>query len=131
MQNNPITEIFLGVIAALFVVGAVVLLYFGKIDATFATLMFGAAAALFGGNLALKAPSPSQQATIAQLLSDVTATIPVIFQHTHPAPSAPPVTAPAQPTPVTSQARATAPSVLVPVEPQVPFPNTGRFPVPQ
>lgn len=86
-NNNPLTEAFLGATAVLLVLGAIVLLYTGKIDGTFATLMFGAAAALFGGNLALKAPSPAQQQQIAaqhqslqSMLSQLLQALPALFQ---------------------------------------------------
>jgi len=63
-NTNPLPEISALVLAALLVIGGVVLLYTAKIDFVAATLMFGSALALFGGNLALKAPSPTQQGQI-------------------------------------------------------------------
>ena len=65
--TNPITEISLPVLSALFVIGACLLLYFGKIDFTGATLMFGIPAALLGVNGAFHAASPAQQAQLAAL----------------------------------------------------------------
>lgn len=66
--NNPITELSLAVISGLLVVAASLLLYTGKIDFAAGTVMIGSALALLGGNLALKAPSPSQQELLQQLI---------------------------------------------------------------
>src|SRR6266704_6354398 len=60
-QNNLVTEIILGVVAVLLVIGSVLLLYAGKIDFSGALAAWGIAAGVVGVNLALKAPSPSQQ----------------------------------------------------------------------
>ncbi len=60
-QNNLVTEIILGVVAGLLVIGSVLLLYAGKIDFSGALAAWGIAAGVVGVNLALKAPSPSQQ----------------------------------------------------------------------
>src|SRR6266567_6166840 len=59
--NNLATEIILGVVAGLLVIGSVLLLYAGKIDFSGALAAWGIAAGFVGVNLALKAPSPSQQ----------------------------------------------------------------------
>jgi len=66
-NNNPVTEIILGVLSALFIAGGVLLLYVGKTDFAGAAFMFGLPAVLLGINGALKAPSPSQQAALLQL----------------------------------------------------------------
>lgn len=65
--NNPLTEIGAIVLAALFVIGGVILLYVGKIDIAFASSMFILAAGLLGFTGALKAPSPAQQQQIGTL----------------------------------------------------------------
>src|SRR6266704_3041450 len=78
MNNNPLTEIILGIIAVLFIAGGVFLLYTGKIDFAGATLMFGFPAALFGINQALKAPSPAQQAQLQQVTSQALNTLPAV-----------------------------------------------------
>ncbi len=60
-QNNLVTEIILGVVVGLLVIGSVLLLYAGKIDFSGALAAWGIAAGVVGVKLALKAPSPSQQ----------------------------------------------------------------------
>ncbi len=60
-QNNLVTEIILGVVAGLLVIGSVLLLYAGKIDFSGALAAWGIAAGVVGIKLALNAPSPSQQ----------------------------------------------------------------------
>ena len=69
-QSN-LTEISVLVIAVLLILAGSVLLFFGKIDATFATLMFGLVAAIYGVNSAYKEPSPAQQAQLGALLEQV------------------------------------------------------------
>ena len=71
MQPNNLTEISVLVISVLFILAGSILLFFGKIDATFATLMFGLVAAIYGVNSAYKAPSPAQQAQLGALLEQV------------------------------------------------------------
>jgi hypothetical protein len=66
-NNNPVTEIILGVLSALFIAGGVLLLYVGKTDFAGAAFMFGLPAVLLGINGALKAPSPAQQAALLSL----------------------------------------------------------------
>ena len=70
-NTNPIIEIGVLVTSALLITGGVILLYTGKIDFVAATVMFGSALALFGVNTALKAPSPGQQETLRQLVSQL------------------------------------------------------------
>lgn len=92
-NNNPITEISLLVVSSLFIIAGGLLLYFGKIDFTGATLIFGLVAGLYGVNGAFKASSPAQQAQISnqqeslqQIIQQLTTTIlPALFNHTHPA----------------------------------------------
>ena len=76
--TNPITEISLPVLSALFVIGACLLLYFGKIDFTGATLMFVTAAGLVGFNQAFKVASPAQQTQLATLTSQVLTVLPAV-----------------------------------------------------
>ncbi len=94
-NNNPLTEGILGIIAVLFVVGGVFLLYVGKIDFAGAALMFGFPAALLGINQALKAPSPSQQETLNKQQDNLQSLVSLFATHTHPVPT-PPAT-PTQP----------------------------------
>src|SRR5260221_14475344 len=72
-NNNPLTEVGAIVLAAVLIIIAGLLLYVGKIDTAFATSMFILAGALFAGNLALKAPSPTQQAALLQLTAQALA----------------------------------------------------------
>jgi hypothetical protein len=160
MQNNPLTEIFLGIGASLLILGAIILLYFGKIDGTFAVLMFGAAATLFGGNLALKAPSPTQQAQIGtladrqQLLtsqqqgltSQVLSVLPTMVaavQQPQPQPTVAPAQAPGPkdwimtptgqtlpPVPQAPSPFVSTPFVSTPQGPQQPFPQVPEFTAP-
>jgi len=67
--NNPLTEVSAIVLAALLIIAGGLLLYVGKVDFTQATLIFGLAVTIYGGNLALKAPSPTQQSQIAAIAS--------------------------------------------------------------
>jgi len=66
-NNNPLTEIGAIVLAALFIAGGVLLLVLKDVDTAYATSIFILAGAIFAGNLALKAPSPAQQAALLQL----------------------------------------------------------------
>src|SRR5260221_14563912 len=66
-NNNPLTEIGAIIIAVVLIAGGVVLLVLKDIDTAFATSIFILAGAIFAGNLALKAPSPTQQAALLQL----------------------------------------------------------------
>src|SRR6266566_1061085 len=71
-NNSIITEISALVIAGLLIIAGSVLLYLGKIDATFATFFYITALGLFGFNSAFKAPSPSQQNQMQQIISSIT-----------------------------------------------------------
>jgi hypothetical protein len=104
MSNNTnplVTEISLVVVAALLVIGGVVLLYLGRIDTAFASSMFILAAGLLGGNLALKAPSPTQQTQLSNLQGNLQDLLNLFAAHTHAAPTLPPSppTQPVQPAP--------------------------------
>jgi len=92
-NNNPLTEIGAIVLAGLLVIAAGLLMWAGKISFTDLTLMITFALALFGGNLALKAPSPAQQAQLQTLTSQVLGVLPaVVAQAQQPAaPVQPPV----------------------------------------
>src|SRR5690349_3268645 len=68
-NNNPLTEIAAIVLAALLIIAGGLLLYTSKVDFTQATVIFGLAATIYGGNLALKAPSPAQTQLLAQLVT--------------------------------------------------------------
>ena len=80
--TNPLTEIGLLILAALLVIGGVLLLYAGKIDTAFASSMFIIAAGLLGINGALKSPSPAQQAQLQSLTSQVLQTLPAVISAT-------------------------------------------------
>src|SRR5260221_8284002 len=66
-NNNPLTEIGAIIIAVVLIAGGVVLLVLKDIDTAYATSIFILAGAIFAGNLALKAPSPTQQAALLNL----------------------------------------------------------------
>jgi hypothetical protein len=68
-NNNLLAEISALVIASLLILVAGFLLYVGKIDTGFATLLFGAALTLLGLKAALTAPNAAQQATLQGLLA--------------------------------------------------------------
>ena len=65
--NNPFAEVGAIILAGVLILVAGFLLYTSKIDTAFATSIFILAGAIFAGNLALKAPSPTQQAALMQL----------------------------------------------------------------
>jgi hypothetical protein len=92
------TEIGLIVISSLAIVGAVVLLFTGKIDYAGCAGLLGGVFALWGANTLYKAPSPSQQAqlgvqqdTLQQIASQALAMLPVFANllHSHTAPPQP------------------------------------------
>src|SRR5258708_38317613 len=132
-NNNPLMEIFLVVVAALLVIGGVVLLYAGKIDTAFGSSMFILAAGLLGINGALKAPSATQQTQINTLQQGLQDLINLLASHTHPVPPTPtqpvqPVQPAPSPFPVggTSTAVATSVPVVAPPTPQfVPDPGVS------
>ncbi len=105
MQNNtnPLPEISALVLAALLVIGGVVLLYTGKIDYANSVFFFISALGLFGFNSAWKAPSltqqgqlNAQQSQLSQVVSQMQAmqAQPPVVIHNNipqaPAPVAPP-----------------------------------------
>lgn len=71
MNTNPVTEISLAIVSSLLIIAAAGLLYLGKIDFTQVTLILGLVAGLWGVNTAFKAPSPGQQETLQQLVSQL------------------------------------------------------------
>lgn len=75
-QNNQLTEIGVVVIAIALIAAATTLLILGKVDFTGATVLYGLAAGLYGVNGAYKAPSPSQQLALQQLLEQVLSLLP-------------------------------------------------------
>lgn len=66
-NNNPITEIGAIVLAAVLIIVAGMLVYVGKFTTADAGIAFTLAVGVFAGNLALKAPSPAQQAALLSL----------------------------------------------------------------
>jgi hypothetical protein len=67
-NNNTLTEVSALVLAALLIIGGVVLLYVGKIDYSNSVFFFISALGIFGFNSAWKAPSPAQTSQlVAQL----------------------------------------------------------------
>lgn len=70
-NNNLLAEIGAILGMALLIIGGALLLFFSKIDTAYATSMFILAGAIFAGNLALKAPSPTQQAALLSLAAQV------------------------------------------------------------
>ncbi len=101
MNTNPLTEIGAIVLAVVFAIAGGLLLYLGKIDFTQSTIIFGLAVTVYGGNLALKAPSSAQQTQINTLQQGMQDLIDLLASHTHPAPPTPPSTPtqPVQPAP--------------------------------
>ncbi len=88
-NNNILTEISALVLAALLVIGGVVLLYTGKIDYANSVFFFISALGLFGFNSAWKAPSPTQQSQIAAIASQQSNVISqMVSQQATPAPMA-------------------------------------------
>jgi hypothetical protein len=122
-NNNPLTEIFMVVVAALLVIGGVVLLYLHTIDAAFASSMFILAVGLLGVNGALKAPSSTQQTQLSNLQGSLQDLLNLFAAHTHPAPTptppASPPTQPVQPAPIQLAPGALAGTTAV--QPQVQF----------
>jgi len=125
-QNNLVTEIILGVVAGLLVIGSVLLLYAGKIDFSGALAAWGIAAGVVGVNLALKAPSPSQQVqlnaqqqNLQQLVSYALGMLPGLVQSL--SQQTPPVASP-QPAQTAQPVQVQSP-VLAPVVPPVPSPS--------
>lgn len=101
MQNNPLTEIIMGVLSALLIVAGALLFYFGKVDFAGAGLLFTLAAGMWGVNSALKVPSAGQQTQINTLQQGLQDLINLFASHTHPVPPTPPSTPtqPVQPAP--------------------------------
>ena len=114
MQNNPFTEIGAIILAALCVVAGGLLLYVGKVDFTQATIIFGLAVTIYGGNLALKAPSSTQQTQLSNLQGSLQDLINLFASHTHPVPPTPP-SPPTQPVqPMVPPAPVAAPGTTIP-----------------
>src|SRR5260221_12291110 len=108
-NNNPLTEIGAIIIAVVLIAGGVVLLVLKDINTAFDTSIFILAGAIFAGNLALKAPSPTQQAALLQLTAQA-------------------LQAQVQPTQlVQAPAPVAAPQVVA----QLPFPVAGTSAMPQ
>jgi len=87
-NNNPFAEIGAIVLSALLIAGGVLLLVLKDVDTAYATSIFILAGAIFAGNLALKAPSPTQQAALLQLTAQALQT--QAQPAPAPAPSSPP-----------------------------------------
>jgi len=104
-SNNPFTEVGIILISVGLIAGGVLLLVLGKIDFTAATLMFGLAVGLYGGNLAIKAPSQAQQAQIGAITQQALNVLPQVVQAAASTP-VPTVPTQAQPMPVQQQAPA-------------------------
>src|SRR5260370_34942596 len=66
-NSNPLTEIGAIILAAVLISVAGLLVYVGKFSTADAGIAFTLAVGLFAGNLALKAPSPTQQAALLSL----------------------------------------------------------------
>jgi len=67
-NNNPFAEIGVILIALGFIAAGTTLLALGKIDLNVAMTLYVLAASVAGINVALKAPSPTQQQLLAQAL---------------------------------------------------------------
>jgi len=66
-NNNPVVEIGVILIALGFITAGTTLLALGKIDLNVAMTLYILAASIAGINVAIKAPSPTQQAALLQL----------------------------------------------------------------
>ncbi len=114
---TPLTEIVALGVSGVFIAGGLLLLYLGKIDFDRAITIFVFAVGILAANIALKAPSPTQQAQITAIVNQVMAFIPGLVArmqqptptpqvtvHNYIPPSATvpavPIAAAAQPTPV-------------------------------
>jgi hypothetical protein len=87
-NNNPLTEIGAIILAAVLIIVAGLLVYAGKFSTADADIAFTLAVGLFAGNLALKAPSPTQQAALLQLTAQaLQAPGSQLVQESAPAPS--------------------------------------------
>ncbi len=67
-NNNPLPEIGVILIALGFIAAGTTLLALGKIDLNVAIILWTLAGSVAGINVALKAPSPTQQQLLAQAL---------------------------------------------------------------
>src|SRR5258707_11172289 len=67
-NNNPVAEIVVGLIALGFIAAGTTLLALHTIDLNVAMTLYVLAASVAGINVALKAPSPTQQQLLAQAL---------------------------------------------------------------
>src|SRR5258708_24228392 len=65
-NNNPFTEVGVILIALGFIAAGTTLLALGKVDLNVAMTLYILAASVAGINVALKAPSPTQQQLLAQ-----------------------------------------------------------------
>ena len=65
--NNPLTEIGAIVLSMALIAGGVLLLVLKDVDTAYGISIFILAGTIFAGNLALKAPSPTQQAALLSL----------------------------------------------------------------
>src|SRR5216684_1928106 len=65
--NNPFAEVGVILIALGFIAAGTTLLALGKIDLNVAMTLYVLAASVAGINVAIKAPSPTQQAALLQL----------------------------------------------------------------
>jgi len=75
VKTNLVSEIPLAIVSGLLIVAAFTLLYTNKIDFTQVTLILGLVAGLWGVKGALNAPSPQQQETLQQLISQMISVI--------------------------------------------------------
>ncbi len=122
-NNNPLTEIIMGVLSALLIIAGGLLLYLGKIDLAGAGLLFTFAVGMWGVNSALKAPSATQQTQLSNLQGSLQDLLNLFASHTHPVPPPPtPPSTPTQPVQLAPGALATTTTV----QPQVQFvPDPG------
>src|SRR5260221_3136634 len=84
-NNNPFAEVGVILIALSFIAAGSTLLALGKVDLNVAMTLYILAASVAGINVALKAPSPTQQQLLAQALQT---------QQAQPAPTPAPVLQP-------------------------------------
>src|SRR6266851_956225 len=73
ITNNPFAEIGVILIALGFIAAGTTLLALGKIDLNVAMTLYILAASVAGINVAIKAPSPTQQAALLQLTTQALA----------------------------------------------------------
>ncbi len=125
-NNNPVVEIGVILIALGFIAAGTTLLALGKVDLSVAMTLYILAASVAGINVALKAPSPTQQQLLAQALQTQQAQPAQLVQA--PAPVATPQVVQM---PFPNSTTAVQPQVVQQFSPLTGFPIAGTNTMPQ